>query len=781
MGSFDGSNSTKVIDASVGGLVWVRRRNGSWWPGRIMGLEELSESCLVSPKSGTPVKLLGREDASIDWYNLERSKRVKAFRCGEYDEFIEKAKASVAIASKKAVKYARREDAILQALELESARLGQDQLAFSCRMDTSGSEHDISTRNSKLMANSREVELTDNMSDSEDRSDSMPELSQSVISFEENFSSSMARSGQSRRRTPNDSEDDGTEGVKRMRGLEDLGIGVMSKRKVHTGCVVGLVREDSDVNCNLNAPNCLINEHPPDDSKVRSSLSKRKRSQVSDVNEFSKRKNRHRPLTKVLESTAMLSVPVVCNELPNSRASPLGGLSGGRLSELESNESKKSSSAAVNNNSDSTVISCENMTPTNALDTAHFNIKVKDNEVSSISDRAENDISDLLLHVPFSEEGKNPAGLSPTFSPRCAIGVSERQSSQSSQAEPICVSNELNNESGSTSSAVADPESNMSKTIEKGSSKWQLKGKRNSRHTKKTHTNDTRNFLLTDNKQKTCGAGIEHPDGFNVESDQKVSTSIEEPPLSNNNSKAEPEKLAEDGSNELDSIKCTSQDQLHTISEKTTKMRQLPDYSWATPRLLPFRQSRLMVHSKYQRSEFSFTKFGCNASLYDVELVVKANYKPQHVPLVSLMSKLNCKAVVGHPLTVEALDDGHCDDLLSRSELDPQKSVESSHSVQSNSWKGKTLEKRRARALQPRPSPGKASKTKKSGQLSKKTRKLSSLTVQKQFVDDSKPVVEKSKGSFIACIPLKVVFSRINEAVNGLARPTHRPLTTVSQ
>lgn len=65
MGSFDGSNTTKAIDASVGGLVWVRRRNGSWWPGRIMGLEELSESCLVSPKSGTPVKLLGREDASM--------------------------------------------------------------------------------------------------------------------------------------------------------------------------------------------------------------------------------------------------------------------------------------------------------------------------------------------------------------------------------------------------------------------------------------------------------------------------------------------------------------------------------------------------------------------------------------------------------------------------------------------------------------------------------------------------------------------------------------------
>ncbi|CBI35983.3 unnamed protein product, partial [Vitis vinifera] len=123
MGS-SGEPNTKAIDPSVGGLVWVRRRNGSWWPGRIMGLDELSESCLVSPRSGTPVKLLGREDASVDWYNLEKSKRVKAFRCGEYDECIEKAKASAANSNKKAVKYARREDAILHALEIENA-LGQ--------------------------------------------------------------------------------------------------------------------------------------------------------------------------------------------------------------------------------------------------------------------------------------------------------------------------------------------------------------------------------------------------------------------------------------------------------------------------------------------------------------------------------------------------------------------------------------------------------------------------------------------------------------------------------
>ncbi|KAF5787281.1 putative PWWP domain-containing protein [Helianthus annuus] len=74
-----------MVDYCVGTIVWVQMRNGSWWPGKILGSDERSASHLISPKSGTPVKLLGREDASVDWYNLEKSKRVKPFRCGEDD------------------------------------------------------------------------------------------------------------------------------------------------------------------------------------------------------------------------------------------------------------------------------------------------------------------------------------------------------------------------------------------------------------------------------------------------------------------------------------------------------------------------------------------------------------------------------------------------------------------------------------------------------------------------------------------------------------------------
>lgn len=54
-----------AVDCCIGSIVWVRRRNGSWWPGKILGPDELSASHVMSPRSGTPVKLLGREDASV--------------------------------------------------------------------------------------------------------------------------------------------------------------------------------------------------------------------------------------------------------------------------------------------------------------------------------------------------------------------------------------------------------------------------------------------------------------------------------------------------------------------------------------------------------------------------------------------------------------------------------------------------------------------------------------------------------------------------------------------
>ncbi|XP_015866563.2 uncharacterized protein At1g51745 isoform X2 [Ziziphus jujuba] len=744
MGS-SGETCNKGIDASVGGLVWVRRRNGSWWPGRIMGLDELSESCLVSPRSGTPVKLLGREDASVDWYNLEKSKRVKAFRCGEYDECIEKAKVSAANTNKKAVKYARREDAILHALEIENARLGKDRLEFSARMDNSGGEHGSSARESPSMSNSgnENGDMEDDVSDSEDNSDSAQELSQSGISFEEpnHTSSSKVQSVQGRRRrTPNDSEDDGTEGVKRMRGLEDLGIGVGCKRKVHAGGLLELVQQDNASLSDSSNVNCMSNGISVNGGKSNSSL-RRKRSQVANVHEFLKRKNRRRPLTKVLESTAMVSVPVVCNQLPPSCGSPHGGLTDGKVSGIESTESKRSLSVVINNNSDSTVVSCENGTldaSDQACDASQINSKEKEIEIPSISGLAENDSSDRLFDVPFVGEEKHSSGLSPLLMPsssgRPQIGSLRRQSSQSSLVEALSMKNEGINESGSTSSAAVHAD--IGPRIEKG---------------------------------------IEHLDGFSQGSDLKVDCNGTTGSFGSYNCtlQANSKPVSEDQADGLHDWSKHLPPRECNMRGSTSEVKLLPDASLTPQRLLPYRQSRFTNNSRYQSSDFSTRNYCPDASLYDVKLEVKAKYRPPHVPLVSLMSKLNGKAIVGHPLTVEVLDESYCDNLLSRMEHD----LEGGEMVYGKPYSVSGRTPTKHLVLQPRHSPRKSPKTKKSGLLPKKIRKLSSLTGHKQS-EERKQVVEKPKAPLIACIPLKLVFSRINEAMNGSARQTHRILTS---
>ncbi|CAI0462152.1 unnamed protein product [Linum tenue] len=387
------NSNAKAIDASVGGLVWVRRRNGSWWPGRIMSMDEIAEGNLVSPRSGTPVKLLGRDDASVDWYNLEKSKRVKAFRGGEYDECIERARVAAANGNRKAVKYARREDAILHALEIENARLERDQLEVA-----SASNNLEPARESTSMSLSGKVDenVIDEASDANDSGlgpgqgsdvDSAPELSQSGISFEEPnhvVDASKVPAGLAkRRRTPNDSEDDGTAGTKRMRGLEDLGMG-MSDSKADNG---------SPVNAG---------------TTVYSPSLKRKRSQVANVHEFLKRRNRRRPLTKVLESTVMVSVPVSCDQVPSTSVSPIEGLSDGKISCLESNESKKGPWVGNNNNSDSTGVSCDNgavslSPPEHAACNGSLTAKVvKENDTTIAEELTLDGSSNQLYDVPFA-------------------------------------------------------------------------------------------------------------------------------------------------------------------------------------------------------------------------------------------------------------------------------------------------------------------------------------------------------------------------------------------
>lgn len=69
------------------------------------------------------------------------------------------------------------------------------------------------------------------------------------------------------------------------------------------------------------------------------------------------------------------------------------------------------------------------------------------------------------------------------------------QSSQGSQVEATSFGSEELNDSGSTSSDSDDIHC-FSQRMAKGTSKWQLKGKRNSRHTRKIKKKDSGNYMI---------------------------------------------------------------------------------------------------------------------------------------------------------------------------------------------------------------------------------------------------------------------------------------------
>ncbi|KAL0661914.1 hypothetical protein Bca4012_098751 [Brassica carinata] len=521
----------KAINASVGRLVWVRLRNASWWPAQTLLLEELPETSLLTPQVGTPIKLLGRDDVNVEWYVLEKSKSVKAFRCGEYDAHIEKAKAVAAAKAtkKKTAKLTRRENAINIALQIENAHL---------------------------------------CSSEEDGLDSAPDP---TMSFQETL---LKVQPKRRRRTPNDSEDDGTEGIKRMRGLEDIGkehdVGAIVVCRQLVGC--DSVSNGGDKAC---SPLSL----------------KRKRSQVViNANDCSKRKTRRRQLTKVLESTTIVCVP--------------------DTSGMEPVESRKSVSVVINNSSDSTGVSCENV----------VGAKAKDSDISSLSVSAEDDPSYQLHDVPLTGKAVNGSA--------CSTNPPDKQL-------VIC---DLNR-------------------IEKSTSEWQLKGKRNSRQMSKKQ--EARRFVY---------------------------------------------------------------------GEEANNSSPLP---------LP--------------------------ALFEVKIEVKASSNKPRVPLVSRMSELNGKAIVGHPVSVEALkEEGYCDGTVMSQDVVKAKPL---------------LSEKKSKKRKSQGAFGKSKKKSSSSLVSIKTRRLSTLTSQKLTGRSKMQTTGKAKETVVACIPLKVVFSRINQVLKRSARQTqHRPL-----
>jgi hypothetical protein len=165
-------------------------------------------------------------------------------------------------------------------------------------------------------------------------------------------------------------------------------------------------------------------------------------------------------------------------------------------------------------------------------------------------------------------------------------------------------------------------------------------------------------------------------------------------------------------------------------------------------------------------------------TLYEVEMQVEASYKGPRVPLVSLMSKLNGKAIVGHPISVKVLKDGSTLPLVSRREHHrPSTSsisqlLKRGEKVISGQRKGGNHKSSKPwkKVVAGNNSNGNSA-NKKNGYSLRKMRRLSSITIDhRERRGERKLLVEKVGGPRVACVPLRLVFSRINEALKFSSR-----------
>ncbi|KAI8540575.1 hypothetical protein RHMOL_Rhmol09G0273900 [Rhododendron molle] len=635
MGNSD--KDTGTVDCSVGAIVWVRRRNGSWWPGKILGPEELSDAHLMSPRSGTPVKLLGREDASVDWYNLEKSKRVKAFRCGEFDDCIERAESSLGMAPKKREKYARREDAILHALELEKQTSENKNGELGC------SSAGRSTKSSDTLEN---VLITPfKGSRYGNGKDTRPKSQSKKV--DSSLEDKSVDSPLYERKAKEGNRPAGNEGnsvIPRMRGLQDLGLRIApSKRRLSSSVALNGSRKPENENMARALPTGDLSTENTVHADSKSSLGKRRTSHELTINESPfRRRDRRRPLVQVLQSSAdspvhhslqhdndTVSIPMSVEDQTGStprakRSRYLPGESSDCLddklsfpSEMEMLPTKFGVSCCPlpagfdeENNSESTE-----------------NTETDSSETDSLHSEADEKMVELSDAAIVTElEPKLPA----------RSGMRAQRGTMTSD-DP----NDLALASVMTSHCPGDTIS-----ASMGVSKWQLKGKRNNRGLAK------RSSDLTDRRILRGSTG-----GTNLE--EREINGCDEPDLIEKKFTTRMRSFDNRG------VLLTSKSTSRGLGDATHKIIDWEDLAWNDQ---PVMKGYLDDSSNYLDPVFEGShSFGGRRKpiLVDVDLKVQSSYQREHVPMISLMSKLNGKAIVGHPIQIEALENGSSEILLS--------------------------------------------------------------------------------------------------------------------
>ncbi|XP_065852170.1 uncharacterized protein At1g51745 [Euphorbia lathyris] len=739
-----GSSGSGAVDCGIGPIVWVRRRNGSWWPGKILGQDELAECNLTSPRTGTPVKLLGREDASVDWYNLEKSKRVKAFRCGEFDDCIERAESAQGMPIKKREKYARREDAILHALELEKQLL-KKQGKFSATSDqprskSSGSAKEASVSSDGLANNSGKSGIA-NLNQHLNRVDSgvkVETVGSAINAKEENQSIS---------------EDDHSEAMPRMRGLQDFGLKTTPlKRKLPSP-----VDSDGSKKTMLDYD---IQAHSVGTPSMERSNDA---NGVEQLGAFFRGKR-----------SRCVYLPSESNDSLDDKELP-AGQSKMFPSELGDDDDHTHHHGSVNEQNSSSGF---------MEDVESESSETESSDSGSDSSETEPDMDDEV--TGFQDAALSSEAERDALRRREAPGEHGSTSSDE-EVDEIAFSGEMHH---------FYPEDPFvgNETV----SKWQLKGKRNIRNLTKKSVQRVDGKILNiplgsyyGRKDSTCGTTAYGFDGVDL------GRKYFGVGLNNGRHPYAPRFLSKGRNNRG----CSNM------------------IDWWEDRLRPPR-GRWEDNFNLNPIIFGNHPFGgrSRSMLIDVDLKVQSSYQKERVPIVSLLSKLNGKAIIGHPIQIEALEDGSSETIFSMDDYHTSKAVDhDGNTPLPSAWRTA----RRTNLRTPRPHlssensvfmdqeerfpfkkastpgsfshkagmirkslsqisrppmdqkfPKKLSKKASLSSSNQKTRTLSSIAGQQPThyssggQMDGLIKAETSGPTTVACIPVKLVFSRLLEKIN---------------
>ncbi|KAG9155741.1 hypothetical protein Leryth_004013 [Lithospermum erythrorhizon] len=579
MGSSE--TASRAVDCSIGSIVWVRRRNGSWWPGKILGSDEISTAHLTSPRSGTPVKLLGREDASVDWYNLEKSKRVKTFRCGEFDQCISRAEASRGLPPKKREKYAHREDAILHALELEkqmlkkkygeqngsSAAGGTNLVVASNYLENDGAKpfHCKSNQDSGIHGSSVVMDINGHDFDTDRVQETYP----------------MSGDG------------DSSSALNNFRNLKDFG---------HANSVEHAYLPSEALN-DSTAPTSINTVHDSPNGSTR----------MIDVksNSLFKKQDKQLSLVVVPQKSSQISQcePNMDASTSLSRREQEGVIHHPKRSRYAYMIADSGVSPTDNRNRSQMVTPTNMLTPGNHGNLCEESTSDSSENTetdSSGSQTTESDLDDVLSDDDAS------IGLEPKYPGSIGTGSYADHGSVSSEDYDVTLNH-----------GVSNFYYDKPASANEGASRWNLRRKRN---------NDSIMKRSLDPADKKPFGGS-YKEYFNDYNNFKKSSKTQTPPGYR--------------SRGVDSAKHDLHNWEKLGGNQTAGKGYLEDFDELFG---PAYTGRRQLDGR--------------PVLIDVDLEVKAGYQRPHVPFISLTSKMNGHAIVGHPVQIEVLENGSSDNLF---------------------------------------------------------------------------------------------------------------------